>query len=285
MSPYFRVLRTGLVGLTILGVIEAVERSWRRAERHGRGDRAFVWRTLERLPYYGVFDYIVFRVNRGTVYLAGYGFQGRLKADAEMAAKRASGWLLIFYKRQRHEGRRGDASHFLSVTAWWRAFDAPLEWLAPPAHICRAYVDPERGRRMTPAARQAGAARSRISRSHLRAGTSLILETARNRAVGLEIGHSGDRRRQMSTFDVQSIEIAAPFLVAFRYIADPANLPGLDARVQAGVGGPCLDGNACGRCPDRVTGSSVGAARHHRLDDHVSGWWHRNSRVACDSSR
>jgi len=30
----------------------------------------------------------------------------------------------------------------------------------------------------------------------------------------------------MSTFDVQSIEIAAPFLVAFRYIADPANLPG-----------------------------------------------------------
>ena len=46
---------------------------------------------LERLPYYGVFDYIVFRVDRGTVYLAGYSFEGRLKADAEMAAKRASG--------------------------------------------------------------------------------------------------------------------------------------------------------------------------------------------------
>jgi hypothetical protein len=38
-----------------------------------------------------VFDYIVFRVDRGTVYLAGYGFEGRLKADLEMAAKRASG--------------------------------------------------------------------------------------------------------------------------------------------------------------------------------------------------
>jgi hyperosmotically inducible protein len=38
-----------------------------------------------------VFDYIVFRVDRGTVYLAGYGFEGRLKADAEMAVKRASG--------------------------------------------------------------------------------------------------------------------------------------------------------------------------------------------------
>jgi osmotically-inducible protein OsmY len=50
-----------------------------------------VQRMLERLPYYGVFDYIVFRVDRGTVYLAGYSFGGRLKADAEMAAKRASG--------------------------------------------------------------------------------------------------------------------------------------------------------------------------------------------------
>jgi hypothetical protein len=42
-------------------------------------------------PYYGVFDYVVFRVDRGTVYLAGYSFEGRLKADAEMAAKRATG--------------------------------------------------------------------------------------------------------------------------------------------------------------------------------------------------
>ena len=48
-------------------------------------------RLLERLPYYGVFDYLVFRVDRGTVYLAGYSFEGRLKADAEMAVKRASG--------------------------------------------------------------------------------------------------------------------------------------------------------------------------------------------------
>jgi len=50
-----------------------------------------VQRMLERLPYYGVFDYIVFRVDGGTVYLAGYSFEGRLKVDADMAAKRASG--------------------------------------------------------------------------------------------------------------------------------------------------------------------------------------------------
>ena len=50
-----------------------------------------VRRMLEHLPYYGVFDYIVFRVDRGTVYLGGYSFEGRLKADAAKAAKRASG--------------------------------------------------------------------------------------------------------------------------------------------------------------------------------------------------
>ena len=50
---------------------------------------------LERLPSYGVFDYIVFRVNGGTVYLAGYSFDGRLQADAEMAAKRANGVIEV----------------------------------------------------------------------------------------------------------------------------------------------------------------------------------------------
>jgi len=48
-------------------------------------------KELLRLPYYGVFDYIVFRVDRGTVYLAGYSFQGNLKGDAEKAVKRAAG--------------------------------------------------------------------------------------------------------------------------------------------------------------------------------------------------
>ena len=54
-----------------------------------------VQRMLERLPYYGVFDYIVFRVDRGVVYLAGYSFEGRLKMAAEAAARRASGVLEV----------------------------------------------------------------------------------------------------------------------------------------------------------------------------------------------
>lgn len=53
---------------------------------------------LERLPYYGVFDYVAFRVDGGTVYLAGFSFEGRLKADAEMAVKRASGVVEVANK-------------------------------------------------------------------------------------------------------------------------------------------------------------------------------------------
>src|SRR5262249_50728832 len=50
-----------------------------------------VRRMLARLPYYGVFDFIAFGVNRGTVTLVGYSYEGRLKDDATTATKRASG--------------------------------------------------------------------------------------------------------------------------------------------------------------------------------------------------
>ena len=90
MSPYFHVLRIGLVGLAMLGMISSATSGGAQSVSAEETVRS-VRRMLERLPYYGVFDYIVFRVDRGTVYLAGYSFEGRLKADAEMAAKRASG--------------------------------------------------------------------------------------------------------------------------------------------------------------------------------------------------
>jgi hypothetical protein len=50
-----------------------------------------VRKMLARLPYDDVFDFIVFRVDRGAVYLSGYSFEGRLEMDAEAATKRASG--------------------------------------------------------------------------------------------------------------------------------------------------------------------------------------------------
>jgi hyperosmotically inducible protein len=89
MSPNLRV-RIALVGLAMLGVISSGTSGGAQSVTAEETVRS-VQRMLERLPYYGVFDFIVFRVDRGTVYLAGYSFEGRLKMDAEGAAKRASG--------------------------------------------------------------------------------------------------------------------------------------------------------------------------------------------------
>ena len=90
MRAYIRVLNIGLVSLVLMAGIGDATGAGAQSVAPGETVRS-VQRMLERLPYYGVFDYIVFRVDRGTVYLAGYSFEGRLKADAEMAAKRASG--------------------------------------------------------------------------------------------------------------------------------------------------------------------------------------------------
>jgi hyperosmotically inducible protein len=46
---------------------------------------------LLQLPYYGVFDFIAFSYDKGTVTLGGYAYHNGLKADAERAVKRAPG--------------------------------------------------------------------------------------------------------------------------------------------------------------------------------------------------
>jgi len=89
MSAYRRVHRF-LFSLAALGLF-ATHASVGAQSVTPEATARSVQRMLERLPYYGVFDYIVFRVDGGTVYLAGYSFEGRLKADAEMAVKRANG--------------------------------------------------------------------------------------------------------------------------------------------------------------------------------------------------
>jgi hyperosmotically inducible protein len=50
-----------------------------------------VRRALERLPYYGVFDFLAFGVERGTVTLTGYAYRSSLRSEAEAAVKRLSG--------------------------------------------------------------------------------------------------------------------------------------------------------------------------------------------------
>ena len=90
MNARLHVLRTALFSLALLGTITGPSSAGAQSVTPEETVRS-VRRMLERLPYYGVFDYIVFRVDRGTAYLAGYSFEGRLKADAEMATKRATG--------------------------------------------------------------------------------------------------------------------------------------------------------------------------------------------------
>ena len=50
-----------------------------------------VQRALLRLPYYGVFDFLVFGVDRGVVSLGGYAYRPNLKSDAAAVVKRVGG--------------------------------------------------------------------------------------------------------------------------------------------------------------------------------------------------
>ena len=90
MNLSVRALRRVLVGLALLGALTSVPHAVAQSVTSEETVHS-VRRMLERLPYYGVFDFIVFRVDRGTVYLGGYSYQGNLKGAAEMATKRAIG--------------------------------------------------------------------------------------------------------------------------------------------------------------------------------------------------
>jgi hyperosmotically inducible protein len=50
-----------------------------------------VRKALERLPYYGVFDFLVFSVDEGTVTLQGYAHRPALKREAEDMVRKATG--------------------------------------------------------------------------------------------------------------------------------------------------------------------------------------------------
>jgi hypothetical protein len=47
--------------------------------------------ALRRLPSYGVFDFLTFELDRGTVTLMGYAYQEEMKADAARAVARVAG--------------------------------------------------------------------------------------------------------------------------------------------------------------------------------------------------
>ena len=90
MRTNIRAPRVSLVALALLGALMGLTRLEAQSVSSEETVRS-VRRMLERLPYYGVFDFLAFSVDRGTVTLVGYSYQGNLRADAEMAAKRATG--------------------------------------------------------------------------------------------------------------------------------------------------------------------------------------------------
>jgi hyperosmotically inducible periplasmic protein len=79
---FYILLATAVTGFAASVVVQSLApQETVRSVRH----------RLERLPYYGVFDYLAFGVDRGTVTLVGYSYDGRLRKDAEMAVRRAEG--------------------------------------------------------------------------------------------------------------------------------------------------------------------------------------------------
>ena len=91
MTFHSIVRRAGLVGLIFWSTItSATTTAVAQGSSSGETVRS-LQRTLERLPYYGVFDYIAFGVDRGIVTLVGYSYEGSVKAAAAMATKRVSG--------------------------------------------------------------------------------------------------------------------------------------------------------------------------------------------------
>jgi hypothetical protein len=64
--------------------------------------------ALQRLPYYGVFDFLSFTIDRGTVTLMGYAYREELKKDAEAALKRVSGVEQIVNNIEVLEGSTDD---------------------------------------------------------------------------------------------------------------------------------------------------------------------------------
>jgi osmotically-inducible protein OsmY len=70
----------------LIAIVSGAERSLAMADTASE-----IRRALQRLPYYGVFDFLAFSVDRGTVTLSGYAYRGNLAREAEAAVKRMAG--------------------------------------------------------------------------------------------------------------------------------------------------------------------------------------------------
>ena len=80
-------VKSGLAVVVSIALVTIVE-----AQSVGQQGTALeVQRALQKLPYYGVFDFLAYGVDRGTVTLVGYAYRANLKSDAQQAVKRVAG--------------------------------------------------------------------------------------------------------------------------------------------------------------------------------------------------
>jgi BON domain len=73
------------VSILIAGVVGL------RAQTQAQSSVEEIRRELLQLPYYGVFDFLAFKYEKGNVVLMGYAYHPSLKIDAQRAVKRAPG--------------------------------------------------------------------------------------------------------------------------------------------------------------------------------------------------
>lgn len=92
MTRISRRVRGGLVAGVAALLVATISLTTPGAQTIAEGERVLrVRRALERLPYYGVFDFIAFQVEKGTVTLFGFAYQGSVRSAAEQAVRRVAG--------------------------------------------------------------------------------------------------------------------------------------------------------------------------------------------------
>jgi hyperosmotically inducible periplasmic protein len=83
--------RHAWVAAIMLGITLALSGAGSAAQSQAKNTIEGIRKELLQLPYYGVFDFLAFKYDKGTLTLMGYAYHPGLKQDAEHAVKRASG--------------------------------------------------------------------------------------------------------------------------------------------------------------------------------------------------
>jgi hyperosmotically inducible protein len=79
------------IGVAVLSVVFVLAGGQPPLRADAKSSVEEIRKELLQLPYYGVFDFLAFSYDKGTVTLMGYAYHSTLKHDAARAVKRASG--------------------------------------------------------------------------------------------------------------------------------------------------------------------------------------------------